>query len=67
VTPYFYKIPVNRAKGEDVSALEAELKEKLSQLNEVGWNISNIIEWGNDFLCSADVLGYFSVELSLTV
>jgi len=49
VTPYFYKIPVNRAKGEDVSALEAELKEKLSQLNEVGWNINNIIEWGNDF------------------
>jgi len=43
VTPYFYKIPVSRAKGEDVSALEAELKEKLSQLSEVGWNTSNNI------------------------
>lgn len=35
VTPYFYKIPVNRMKGEDVSALETELKDKLSQFNEI--------------------------------
>uniref|UniRef100_A0A8C1XKE6 Glutathione S-transferase omega n=1 Tax=Cyprinus carpio TaxID=7962 RepID=A0A8C1XKE6_CYPCA len=26
VTPYFYKTPVSKTKGEDVSALEAELK-----------------------------------------
>uniref|UniRef100_A0A8C1ZAT5 Glutathione S-transferase omega n=1 Tax=Cyprinus carpio TaxID=7962 RepID=A0A8C1ZAT5_CYPCA len=35
VIPYFYKIPVSKAKGEDVSALEAELKEKLAQFNEI--------------------------------
>ncbi|XP_016313367.1 glutathione S-transferase omega-1-like [Sinocyclocheilus anshuiensis] len=35
VTPYFYKIPVGKTKGEDVSALEAELKEKLAQFNEL--------------------------------
>ncbi|KAF4105783.1 glutathione S-transferase omega-1-like isoform X1 [Onychostoma macrolepis] len=34
VIPYFYKIPVGKTKGEDVSALEAELKEKLVQFNE---------------------------------
>ncbi|XP_016298391.1 glutathione S-transferase omega-1-like [Sinocyclocheilus anshuiensis] len=34
VTPYFYKIPVGKTKGEDVSAFEAELKEKLAQFNE---------------------------------
>lgn len=34
ITPYFYKIPMGRRKGEDVSGLEAELKEKLSKLNE---------------------------------
>ncbi|KAM3606728.1 uncharacterized protein V6R79_022173 [Siganus canaliculatus] len=32
--PYFYKIPMQRAKGEDVSGLESELKEKLAKLNE---------------------------------
>ncbi|XP_031434929.1 glutathione S-transferase omega-1 [Clupea harengus] len=35
VTPYFYKIPMGKKNGEDVSGLEAELKEKLSKLNEV--------------------------------
>lgn len=40
-----------------MSALEAELKEKLSQLNEVGWNTSNIItvkqmSWGSFQLSS---------------
>ncbi|XP_076142179.1 glutathione S-transferase omega-1-like [Alosa pseudoharengus] len=35
VTPYFYKIPMGKKKGEDVSSLEAELKERLSKLNEV--------------------------------
>ncbi|KAG5266514.1 hypothetical protein AALO_G00232950 [Alosa alosa] len=35
VTPYFYKIPMGKKNGEDVSSLEAELKEKLSKLNEV--------------------------------
>ncbi|XP_062375063.1 glutathione S-transferase omega-1-like [Sardina pilchardus] len=35
VTPYFYKIPMGRKNGEDVSGLEGELKEKLSKLNEV--------------------------------
>ncbi|MCI4376309.1 hypothetical protein PGIGA_G00187130 [Pangasianodon gigas] len=35
VIPLFYKIPMTRNKGEDVSALEAELKEKLSKLNKV--------------------------------
>ncbi|KAA8583703.1 glutathione S-transferase omega-1 [Etheostoma spectabile] len=34
ITPYFYKIPMGRKNGEDVSGLEAELKEKLSKLNE---------------------------------
>lgn len=34
VTPYFYKIPTGRKNGEDVSGLEAELKEKLAKLNE---------------------------------
>ncbi|XP_054455757.1 glutathione S-transferase omega-1-like [Anoplopoma fimbria] len=34
ITPYFYKIPMGRKKGEDVSGLEAELNEKLSKLNE---------------------------------
>ncbi|XP_076829882.1 glutathione S-transferase omega-1-like [Brachyhypopomus gauderio] len=35
VIPLFYKIPGSRKSGEDVSALEAELKNKLSKLNEV--------------------------------
>ncbi|KAI2657817.1 Glutathione S-transferase omega-1 [Labeo rohita] len=35
VTPYFYKIPVGKAKGEDVSALEKELEEKFAQFNEI--------------------------------
>ncbi|XP_030603854.1 glutathione S-transferase omega-1-like isoform X2 [Archocentrus centrarchus] len=34
VIPYFYKIPTGRKNGEDVSGLEAELKEKLAKLNE---------------------------------
>ncbi|XP_028278742.1 glutathione S-transferase omega-1-like [Parambassis ranga] len=34
VVPYFYKIPAGRNNGEDVSGLEAELKEKFSKLNE---------------------------------
>ncbi|XP_051504632.1 glutathione S-transferase omega-1 [Myxocyprinus asiaticus] len=34
VTPFFYKIPMGRKNGEDVSALETELKDKLSKLNE---------------------------------
>ncbi|XP_043110915.1 glutathione S-transferase omega-1-like isoform X2 [Puntigrus tetrazona] len=34
VVPYFYKIPVGKTKGEDVSVLEAELKEKFVQFNE---------------------------------
>ncbi|XP_075997848.1 glutathione S-transferase omega-1-like [Genypterus blacodes] len=34
VTPYFYKIPMGRRNGEDVSGLEAELKVKLAKLNE---------------------------------
>ena len=33
--PYFYKIPTGRKNGEDVSGLEAELKEKFTKLNEV--------------------------------
>lgn len=36
VTPYFYKIPMGRKNGEDVSGLEAELKEKLAKLDKVG-------------------------------
>ncbi|KAK3573518.1 hypothetical protein QTP86_026041 [Hemibagrus guttatus] len=35
VIPLFYKIPMTKNKGQDVSALEAELKEKLSNLNKV--------------------------------
>ncbi|XP_030012522.1 glutathione S-transferase omega-1 isoform X1 [Sphaeramia orbicularis] len=34
VTPYFYKIPTAKTKGEDISGLEAELKEKFAKLNE---------------------------------
>ncbi|XP_013764851.1 glutathione S-transferase omega-1-like [Pundamilia nyererei] len=34
VIPYFYKIPMDKKKGEDVSGLEAELKEKFAKLNE---------------------------------
>nr|XP_020456083.1 glutathione S-transferase omega-1 [Monopterus albus] len=34
VVPYFYKIPAGRNKGEDVSELEAEMKEKFAKLNE---------------------------------
>lgn len=33
---YFYRISSGRKNGQDVSGLEAELKEKLSKLNEVG-------------------------------
>jgi len=35
VTPYFYKIPMGKNKGEDVTPLEAELKDKFVKLNEV--------------------------------
>lgn len=38
VIPYFYKISMGKKRGEDVSAAEVEFTEKLSQLNEVGWN-----------------------------
>ena len=31
----FYKIPMGRNKGEDVTALEDELKDKFVKLNEV--------------------------------
>ncbi|GAA6229333.1 glutathione S-transferase omega-1 [Lates japonicus] len=34
VVPYFYKIPTGRNKGEDVSGLETELKQKFAKLNE---------------------------------
>lgn len=34
ITPYFYKIPMGRKNGEDVSGLEAELKEKFVKLNQ---------------------------------
>lgn len=36
---YFYRISSGRKNGQDVSGLEAELKEKLSKLNEVGGTI----------------------------
>lgn len=35
ITPHFYKIPMGKKNGDDVSGLEAELKEKLVNLNEV--------------------------------
>lgn len=35
IVPYFYKIMTGRTNGEDVSGLEAELKEKMAKLNEV--------------------------------
>ncbi|XP_047459236.1 glutathione S-transferase omega-1-like [Mugil cephalus] len=34
VVPYFYRIPGGKFKGEDVSQLETEMKEKLAKLNE---------------------------------
>ncbi|XP_032408918.1 glutathione S-transferase omega-1-like [Xiphophorus hellerii] len=34
VIPYFYKIPLARRTGEDVSTQEVELKEKFAKLNE---------------------------------
>ncbi|XP_028324954.1 glutathione S-transferase omega-1-like [Gouania willdenowi] len=34
IVPYFYKIPAGKKNGDDVSGLEAELKEKFSNLNE---------------------------------
>ncbi|KAM9727706.1 glutathione S-transferase omega-1-like [Menidia menidia] len=34
VTPYYYKITAGRRNGDDVSGLEAELKEKFAKLNE---------------------------------
>uniref|UniRef100_A0A3Q3CW86 Glutathione S-transferase omega n=1 Tax=Haplochromis burtoni TaxID=8153 RepID=A0A3Q3CW86_HAPBU len=34
VIPYFYKIPMDKKKGEDVSGLEAELKEKFDLVNK---------------------------------
>ncbi|XP_069548882.1 glutathione S-transferase omega-1-like [Brachyistius frenatus] len=34
VTPYFHKIPTGRKNGDDISGLEAELKEKFAKLNE---------------------------------
>lgn len=34
IVPYFYKIPSARRNGDDVSALEGELKEKFAKLNE---------------------------------
>ncbi|XP_028810756.1 glutathione S-transferase omega-1-like [Denticeps clupeoides] len=34
IIPYMYKIPASRENGENVSALEAEFKDKLSDLNE---------------------------------
>ncbi|KAG7272459.1 hypothetical protein CRUP_031386 [Coryphaenoides rupestris] len=34
VTPYFYKIPMGRRNGDNVSGLEGELKEKFVKLNE---------------------------------
>lgn len=36
IIPYLYKISMGRRKGEDISGLEAELKEKLAQLDKVG-------------------------------
>lgn len=34
ITPYFYKIPMGKKNGDDVSGLVAELKEKFTKLNE---------------------------------
>lgn len=34
--PYFYKIPMGRRNGDDISGPEAELKEKLAKLDKVG-------------------------------
>ncbi|KAM3863309.1 glutathione S-transferase omega-1-like [Diretmus argenteus] len=33
ITPYFYKIPIGKKKGEDISGMEAELKKKFVELN----------------------------------
>lgn len=49
MTPYFYKIPMGRRNGEDVSGLEAELKEKLAKLNEVG----NVFESPSFFIITS--------------
>nr|XP_055026950.1 glutathione S-transferase omega-1-like [Misgurnus anguillicaudatus]XP_055026951.1 glutathione S-transferase omega-1-like [Misgurnus anguillicaudatus]XP_055026952.1 glutathione S-transferase omega-1-like [Misgurnus anguillicaudatus] len=35
LTPYFHKIPMGKKNGEDVSALVAEFKDKLTKLNEI--------------------------------
>lgn len=36
IAPYIFKIPMVRKNGEDISGLEAELKEKLAKLDKVG-------------------------------
>ncbi|KAF4090450.1 hypothetical protein AMELA_G00051940 [Ameiurus melas] len=55
VVPLFYKIPMTRIKGEDVSALEAELREKLSKLNKVLAN-KKYKFFGGDTLTMIDYL-----------
>ncbi|XP_052007644.1 glutathione S-transferase omega-1 [Xyrauchen texanus] len=47
VIPFFYKIPMGRKNGEDVSALETELKDKLSKLNETLVNKKTKFYGGN--------------------
>lgn len=39
IAPYIFKIPMAKKNGSDVSGLEAELKEKMAKLNEVGQKI----------------------------
>ncbi|XP_070818811.1 glutathione S-transferase omega-1-like [Chaetodon trifascialis] len=34
IIPYFYKIPMGRTRGQDVSGLEGELKQKFAKFNE---------------------------------
>ncbi|XP_037639100.1 glutathione S-transferase omega-1-like [Sebastes umbrosus] len=53
IMPYFYKISMGRAKGQDVSGLEAELKEKLSKLNE---DLINKKFFGGDSITMIDYM-----------
>ncbi|KAI7805545.1 glutathione S-transferase omega-1-like [Triplophysa rosa] len=53
VTPFFYKIPMGKNKGADVSELQTELKDKLTHLNKM---LGNKKFFGGDSITMIDYM-----------
>lgn len=53
---------MGRRNGDDVSALEAELKEKFAKLNEVGWEVDSLLN--TQYICTLFSRLFYQVYFS---